>query len=109
MTSSYMAKSDRSRFQLDEDGISNPLWAIGTLQWKEVREVFIKRDGGREFVCIVVRDRQALNSRLGFLRRIFNSATQATGFGDLTIDVARAGVRAEDIIGFSATRIAAQK
>ena len=104
-----MAKPARPRFQLDEEGISDPLWAIGTLEWKEVREVFIKCDGDREFVCVVVRDRKALNSRLGFLRRIFNSATQATGFGDLTIDVARAGVRAEDIIGFAATRIAAQK
>ena len=104
-----MARPDEGRFQLNEEGICDPLWKIGMLKWSDVKEVFAKSDRRRDFVCIVVRDRIALGSRLGFLRRIFNAATRATGYGDLTIDATRAGIRAEDVVEFASVRITASR
>ncbi|MBI3884641.1 MAG: hypothetical protein HY302_02765 [Opitutae bacterium] len=105
MTTSYIARPGEGRFQLDEEGIFNPLWGIGTLTWREVRDVFVQQDGTREYVCVVVRDRAALKARLGFLRRLFHKATQTTGFGDLTIDVARAGIQAQEVVEFASSMI----
>jgi hypothetical protein len=62
------------RFHIDKDGICEPVWRIGKLEWKEIREVFLKQEGDRAYVCIVARDRSALHARLGFIGRIFSTA-----------------------------------
>jgi len=94
-------------FRIDDEGVCEPLWGIGKLEWSEVREVFSKRDGGRDYVCIVVRDRDALKSRQGFLRRFLSTATRSTGFGDLSIDTVRRGLQAEQVVEFSSSMVTA--
>ena len=109
MILSFTSKSGQPRFQVDEEGIWDPLWNIGTLQWKDVRTVFSKCDGAREFICVGVRDRDALRSRVGFLRRFANTAAQETGFGDLTTDATGAGIRVEEVVAFASARILAHR
>ena len=94
-------------FRIDDEGVCEPLWGIGNLEWSEVREVFSKRDGGRDYICIFVRDRDALKSRQGFLRRFFSTATRSTGFGDLSIDTARRGLQAEQVVEFASGMVTA--
>ena len=94
-------------FHIDDEGVCEPLWGVGNLEWSEVREVFSKRDGGRDYICIVVRDRDALKSRQGFLRRFFSTATRSTGFGDLSIDTVRRGLQAEQVVEFASRMVTA--
>ena len=107
MSIRYPTPDSRPAFRIDDDGVCEPLWGIGSLEWSEVREVFSKRDGGRDYICLVVRDRDALKSRLGFLRRFFSTATRSTGFGDLTIDAARRGLQAEQVVEFASNKVTA--
>jgi len=107
MSVRYSTGDSPPTFRIDDEGICEPLWGIGSLEWSEVREVFAKRDGGRDYICIVVRDRDALKSRQGFLRRYFSTATRATSFGDLTIDPVRRGLEAEQVVEFASNMVTA--
>lgn len=107
MSVRYSTGDTAPTFRIDDEGICEPLWGIGSLGWSEVREVFFKRDGGRDYICIVVRDREALKSRQGFLRRYFSTASRSTGFGDLTIDAVRRGLQAEQVVEFASRMVTA--
>ena len=105
MSVHYSTADSPPRFHMDDEGICEPLWGIGKLEWREVREVFSKRDGGHDYICIVVRDRDALKSRQGFLRRFLSTAARSTGFGDLTIDTVRRDLHAEQVVDFASSRV----
>ena len=105
----YTTGDSPQGFRIDDEGVCEPLWGIGKLEWSEVREVFSKRSGGRDYICIVVRDRDALKSRQGFLRRFFSTANRSTGFGDLSIDTVRRGVRAEQLVEFASNMVTASQ
>ena len=107
MSVHYIAGPGSERFHIDADGICEPVWRIGKLEWKDIREVFLKQEGVREYVCVVVRDRSALQSRLGFIGRFFSSATRAAGCGDLSINAAQRGIRAGDVVEFASQMITA--
>jgi hypothetical protein len=107
MSVHYSTDDSPRSFRIDDEGVCEPLWGIGSLEWSEVREVFSKSDGGRDYICIVVRDRDALKSRLGFLRRFFSTATRSSGFGDLSIDAVLRGVQAEQIVEFASNMVTA--
>ncbi len=95
------------RFHIDEEGICEPIWGIGNLEWKDIREVFLKRDGACEYICVVVRDRLALRSRLSFFGRIFSSATRAVGQGDLTSNATHRGIQGDEAVEFASNMITA--
>lgn len=107
MSIHYLAGPDAERFHIDDEGICEPVWRIGKLEWRDVREVFLKQEADREYVCIVVRDRAALQSRLGFIGRIFNAATREAGCGDLSINAAQRGIRAGEVVEFASEMITA--
>jgi len=107
MSVHYSTGDSPLEFRVDDEGVCEPLWGIGRLGWSEVREVFSKRDGGRDYICIVVRDRDALKSRQGFLRRYFSTATCSTGFGDLSIDTVHRGLQAEQVVEFASSMVTA--
>lgn len=107
MSVHYSTGDSPCGFRIDDEGLCEPLWGIGSLEWSEVREVFSKRDGGRDYICIVVRDREALKARQGFLRRFFSTATRSTGFGDLSIDTMRRGLQAEQVVEFASSMVTA--
>lgn len=107
MSVHYSTGDSPRGFRIDDEGVCEPLWGIGSLEWSEVREVFSKRDSGRDYICIVVRDREALKSRQGFLRRFFSTATRSTGFGDLSIDTVRRGLQADQVVEFASSMVTA--
>ncbi|MBI5381320.1 MAG: hypothetical protein HZA31_05420 [Opitutae bacterium] len=95
------------KFHIDKDGVCEPIWRIGKLEWREIREVFLKQERARDYVCIVVRDRAGLHARLGFIGRIFSTATRAAGCGDLSINAAQRGIQAGEIVEFASEMITA--
>lgn len=107
MSVRYIAGVDTSRFRFDEEGICEPAWRIGNLEWRDIREVSLTRDGTCEYICVVVRDRMALRSRLGFLGRLFSNATRTVGHGDLTINATRRGIKGDDAVEFASSMITA--
>jgi len=95
------------KFHIDKDGVCEPIWRIGKLEWREIREVFLKQECDRDYVCIVVRDREALHARLGLIGRIFSTATRAAGCGDLSINAAQRGIQAAEVVELGSEMITA--
>jgi hypothetical protein len=83
--------SPEPRLTISEEGIFAAHWNVGLISWNDIGGVFVKTDGGDEYVCLTLRDPESFRDRMGKLARIFNTATRQTGFSDFTVKPADFG------------------
>ncbi len=97
------------RLLVDQDGIYDSSWEIGTLRWAEVDRIFIRDSSGEELVCLVATDQSALHSRMHPVTRKCSAVLRTAGFGDLFVNATRLGIRADDILALAPSRAATSR
>ena len=99
----------RVRLIVDIVGIFDPTWEIGTVRWAEVEKVFVRDDGGREIVCVLLTDSARRYSQQGPVAKKLSGAMLMAGYGDFSFNATRLGIRADDILEFAERGFAASR
>jgi hypothetical protein len=97
--------SHRTQLLVDDNGIWNATWGVGTVRWTQVKQVFVLSSGNRDLLCLRLRDPEEVYCRLDTVNRKILEGLRTAGFGDLSLDTATFGDQTQPIIAFAEKKI----
>lgn len=96
-----MCMESGTRLIVDHTGVWYFPWGTGTLRWTDIREVFVHRLGGEEFICFKVFDREGIDARHNAVERRLNDAARSLGGGDLMVSATKHGIDSSAVVEFA--------
>lgn len=88
----------KPRLVISENGICVTYWNVGRIAWRDIREVFVRTDGGADYICFTLRSPEDFRSRMSSIARTINTATQQTEFGDFTLKPSSMGLDTREVL-----------
>ena len=83
---------------VSDEGIYYLNWPVGMIPWSDLRDAFVRSDGGKVFVCLSLLHPEEYRGRMSGFGRFVNSAARATGFGDFTLETATLGLESDVVL-----------
>jgi hypothetical protein len=82
----------RPRIVIDDQGVLDRTLKVGTIEWADIRGVFLKRSQGQPFLCLELADPSKYTARLSPLLRRMVQLNRKLGFTDLSLNLAGTSV-----------------
>ena len=87
----------RPRIIIDDQGILDRTLKVGTIDWADIRAVFLKRSQDQPFICLELVDPSKYTQRLSPLLRRMVQLNRKLGFTDLSLNLAGTRVNPEQV------------
>jgi hypothetical protein len=98
--------SSQTQLLVDESGIWNATWGVGTVYWTQVKQVYVRSEGKCDFICFYLREPDEVLRRLTMMHGKAFEVMRASGFGDLFLEAASLGTDAQAIVEYASKKIA---
>jgi len=98
----------KPRMIINDQGIFDRTFGIGTIPWSEITGAFIKSIKGNDFICLELRNPKMWSNQLSGIKKASASANKALGFTEFSVSISGATEDASAIHELILKKIAEQ-